>query len=139
MLYPTISATTVCMKIANKKFPKLHHLHNPANAFRHALWNALIAHKAQKWNGDTQKALSWAEKITNWHEDFSPNEALARAMDLHNNKVGRSIFNNLKTKQNKVKTIEIINETMVFLEGAQQVKQLSDLSKYLNQLVYIND
>ena len=47
------------------------------------------------------KVISWTKEITDWHEDFSPNLALARAMDLHNNYIGRELFQNHKSKTEK--------------------------------------
>jgi hypothetical protein len=38
------------------------------------------------------RVLEWTERFTNWHEDFSKNPPLARQMDLHNNRVGRLLF-----------------------------------------------
>lgn len=41
---------------------------------------------------DLDSIISWTKEITDWHEDFSPNKELARAMDLHNNFIGRELF-----------------------------------------------
>ena len=43
-------------------------------------------------NKDLDSIISWTKEITDWHEDFSPNKELARAMDLHNNFIGRELF-----------------------------------------------
>ncbi|MCV6630334.1 MAG: hypothetical protein OIF50_10830 [Flavobacteriaceae bacterium] len=89
---PTFLATYHSVRLSDKHFGKAHHTNSPANAFRHALWNYLIAKKAYWWHRNPDDALAWAKKITDYHERMMPNEALAQAMDLHNNAVGREIF-----------------------------------------------
>ena len=42
------------------------------------------------------KAVVWAKKITDWHEEAFVNAPLARAMDLHNNSVGRHLFSKFR-------------------------------------------
>src|SRR5690606_39321256 len=46
---PTVLATKECMEIAYKEYGSKHHLSNPANAFRHALWVILIIQKCLIW------------------------------------------------------------------------------------------
>lgn len=87
----TFLATFKTYTISQKLFPITHATDGPGNAFRHALWNCLIMMYCCKVSSP-QKALVWAEKITNLHEDLFPNEPLQRKMDLHNNKVGRDYF-----------------------------------------------
>ncbi len=87
----TFFATYKTYRISEKLFPKTHGLHGAGNAFRHALWNSLIMMYCCKVSSP-KKALIWAEKITQMHEDLFPNEPLQRKMDLHNNKVGRDYF-----------------------------------------------
>lgn len=137
LIFPTIKATVMCLKIVNTWFPGLHHLDTPENAYRHALWNALIVNEAMKWNKNLQKSLVWAKKITDWHEEFAPNEPLAKAMDLHNNKVGRSIFVEFGKSKKACKTAEIVNEIRKFIDSAQKITDPLEVKKYPNQLVYI--
>ncbi len=89
---PTLFATKKCLRLSTKLYGRTHYQNGPANAFRHALWNYLIAKRCLYWRSNTQKVLLWAQKITDWHEEAFPNRSLARAMDLHNNAVGRYIF-----------------------------------------------
>ncbi len=91
---PTIKATRECVATSNLIYGKEHHRNTPANAFRHALWNYNIARACYRGNDQINKVLLWAEKVTDWHEDFSKNSPLAMKMDLHNNRVGRSLFEN---------------------------------------------
>ncbi|WP_422858336.1 DUF6973 domain-containing protein [Flagellimonas sp. S174] len=89
---PTLSATKKCLKLSTKLYGKAHHQNGPANAFRHALWNYLIAKACFYWKPNPEKVQVWAKKLTDWHEEAFVNSPLARAMDLHNNAVGRYFF-----------------------------------------------
>ena len=91
-LIPTFLATYQCVKISDQHYGTLHHKNNATNAFRHALWNFLIAKKCSSWRRNKRKAIRFAQKITDWHEEFSINEPLEKEMDLHNNRVGRNLF-----------------------------------------------
>ncbi|TVZ21734.1 hypothetical protein JM84_0612 [Dokdonia sp. Hel_I_63] len=92
---PTIMGTRKTIAICNKHYSKKHHLNGPENAFRHALWNMLIVHLSVQRGLPLQRSLAWAKRFTDWHEDFSPNAPLERAMDLHNNRVGRDLITSL--------------------------------------------
>lgn len=92
---PTIKATRKTVTICDELYGDRHHRNGPENAVRHALWNILIAFQSVQRGLPLQRSLAWAKTITDWHEDFSPNEPLARAMDLHNNRVGRDVFDAL--------------------------------------------
>lgn len=89
---PTIRGTRKTVAICNKHYGKKQHLNGPENAFRHALWNMLIVHLSVQRGLPLQRSLAWAKRFTDWHEDFSPNSPLERAMDLHNNRVGRDLI-----------------------------------------------
>lgn len=92
---PTIRGTRKTVAICNKHYGKKQHLNGPENAFRHALWNMLIVHLSVQRGLPLQRSLAWAKRFTDWHEDFSPNAPLERAMDLHNNRVGRNLITSL--------------------------------------------
>jgi len=89
---PTIRATRKTVAICNERYGKAHHKNGPENGFRHALWNMLIVKKSIEKGLTLERSLAWAKTITDWHEAFSPNEELARAMDIHNNRVGRNLI-----------------------------------------------
>ncbi len=89
---PTWRATHKSVAHANRLYGTQHHRNTPANAFRHAFWNYLIARKCLKRSEQTSQVLEWTKRVTDLHEDLFPNSDLARSMDLHNNRVGRMIF-----------------------------------------------
>lgn len=93
-IFPTLSATKKCMRIATEHYQKKHYLNGRANAFRHALWNYMIAKKCTKWSKNPDNIIRWTKNITDWHEFAFPNRALAKKTDFHNNEVGRSLFLN---------------------------------------------
>ena len=63
-MFATAKATYFTIRIAQKEFPDIHDQHNKANAFRHALWNLLIAKESAKFSSDLEEVLSWTKKIT---------------------------------------------------------------------------
>ncbi len=68
-----------------------------SNALRHALWNYNLAKEIAALPfplGSKSIGLHIAEEWTYAHEQCGPENA-AKGMDLHNNKVGRDLFNNL--------------------------------------------
>jgi hypothetical protein len=131
---PTIFATKRCMNIAYEEYGSKHHLGNPANAFRHALWVILIIKKCLKWQSNEQKAKVWAKKFTDWHEDFSPNEALERTMDLHNNNVGILYFEEVKDK-NEAEIILFLKQKA---SEAVKILKVEDVKIIEDKLVYID-
>ena len=134
LMFATIKATALTMKIVQERFPGIHGKDNRANAFRHALWNSLIAIKCLKVEKNIDAIISWTKEITDWHEDFSPNKALPRAMDLHNNHIGRELFCNPKIKTEK----EIITALELKFISAVQVNSCEDIENHLTNLVFIN-
>ncbi|WP_410548873.1 DUF6973 domain-containing protein [Allomuricauda sp. M10] len=132
-ILPTLKATKDCMKISTAHYGKLHYKNGPANAFRHALWNCMIAQRCFRWNKNEIKVLDWAKKITDWHEEAFPNKPLAKAMDLHNNAVGRSIFEQNIGKSEQ----EIIAILKEMTSQSISIEENTDTSQLKNQLVHI--
>jgi hypothetical protein len=130
---PTIFATKDCMAIAEKEYGSKHHLSNPANAFRHALWVILIIQKCLKWKNDEEKATAWAKNFTDWHEKFSPNEPLEHAMDLHNNQVGIYFYEEVKGKSKE----EIVSFLKQKASEAIKIETVEEVEKFEKVLVYI--
>ncbi|HLT48920.1 DUF6973 domain-containing protein [Aequorivita nionensis] len=131
---PTIFATKKCMNIAYEEYGSKHHLGNPANAFRHALWVILITKMCLKWQNNEQKAKMWAKKFTDWHEDFSPNEDLERAMDLHNNTMGLRYFEQVKDR-NEAETVSYLKQKA---SEAVRILTVKEVKSIEDKLVYID-
>ncbi|TXJ94571.1 hypothetical protein FQ017_09015 [Flagellimonas pelagia] len=93
----------------------------------------MIAQRCFRWVKNQIKVLDWTKKVTDWHEEAFPNKALAKAMDLHNNAVGRFIF-----EQNPGKSEE---EIIVILQKmtakSTKIEEDTDLLVLKNQLVHI--
>jgi hypothetical protein len=132
-MFATAKATYFTIRIAQKEFPDIHDQDNKANAFRHALWNILIAKESAKFSSDVEAVLNWTKIITDWHEEFSPNKEMARLMDLHNNQFGRNKFLDLKEKSTETIVISLKNE----FTNAVQIKHPSEFKNLENQLVYL--
>lgn len=133
MVFPTNKATIRTMQICDKIYGDTHHGDNKANAFRHALWNILIAKKAMKMGRSKEGALSWADEITSLHEKLMPNPPLERTMDLHNNKIGRKFFPNLMDSSEE----EIISFLKRKLNDAVLIKTVEETEDLENVLVYL--
>ena len=138
MIYPTIKATINTIKITEKLYPGIHHANNSANAFRHALWNIFLVKEMMSWNKSLIKSMQWAKKISDWHEDFSPNLPLAREMDLHNNEVGRTIFKSLSSSENISEKI-LISKLQDMVKQSKKITSLEELKKLKSNLVYLVD
>lgn len=132
-ILPTIKATKDCISISTKNYGKLHHKNGPANAFRHAFWNYLIAKRCFKWQKNEKTVLAWAKKVTDWHEDSFPNKQLPKAMDLHNNEVGRFIFEQ-HSKKSEQEIVKLLKQ--MALESIK-IDDNSTLSQYKNRMVHI--
>ena len=77
--------------------------------------------------------MNWTKRITDWHEEFSPNEELAAAMDFHNNKIGREMYPLLHSKSVE----EISAAIKLELKEAVKVSSVSVLGRYPQQMVYL--
>lgn len=133
-----VYASFKAYRIAQKKYPTTAGTNGKGNAFRHAFWNCLVLMYCCKVSSP-QKALAFCETFTNLHEELFPNQPLEKAMDLHNNEVGRNYFmsllqgihrqffetsffvEELKVKANNAKLItkldEDFGEGLVYLEA----------------------
>ena len=129
----TVNATVLTFKISQKEFPNIHGLHNKANAFRHALWNLLIARNCHKIDRNIESVLIWTKQITDWHEDFSPNEELMKIMDLHNNEIGRRMYESMQNKKEAVMKDELMKK----LSDAVLVFSVDEINRIKDELVYL--
>lgn len=131
-IIPTYRASRKTLRICNTKFGKEHHLDNKANAFRHALWNFILCEAYFEISKSVEKAIEQSKVITDLHEDLFPNSAPARLMDLHNNKVGRTLFN----KDNQ---LEIVNHLELMMEKAIKLATVPEVKNTDTYLVYLED
>ena len=139
-IFPTLKATRNSYNVAVKEYPKTHSLNGKANAFRHALWNMLICYECVKWTQNKSKAIAWAKTITDWHEEFSPNKLLTKAMDLQNNAIGRKLFNQIHIKGTKSITIDYVIKTLKNkISTSKKIESISNIDDYTEELVYIEN
>lgn len=135
--FPTHRATLKTVQICDRLFKKTHHKNNVTNAFRHALWNVLIAKKCFAKNNSVEKSAEWSKTITDLHEKMAPNDELEMTMDLHNNEMGRKLF---AEKQMQLKDedsiIAILKENM---GTAVKVSSIEEIENTKNEFVYIED
>lgn len=136
-IIPTLLATKRTLEICESLYSSTHHKHGSANAFRHALWNLLISKKLYEATKNYEKSIRWAERITDLHEELAPNKPLEKAMDLHNNRLGRSYFGLLKTSseaqiviflENRVLSAIKVNDLDYFPEGTMELVYISEES-----------
>lgn len=133
-MIPTYMATRKTIAVCDQKFGKAHHKNGRANAFRHALWNVLIIHTCKRW-ASIAKATAWTKRITDWHEDFSVNPELARAMDLHNNHIGRT-FAQQHADASESQLIQLV---MVMIPLSQKHTTVQQMQDNPNTLTHIED
>lgn len=134
LLVPTYRATKKTLKICDDLFGDLHHKDGKENAFRHALWNFLIAESCYPVLKNLDATIIWCDKITSFHEELAPNDDLAKLMDLHNNKIGRFLF--LEYHNKSVEFITILTKEVAL---AIQVQNIAELKAAGEKLVYIED
>lgn len=134
-IIPTHRATIETLLICDKLFRTKHQNHNRENAFRHALWNIIIAKNCYTPKRGVTNVIEWAEKITTLHEKMAPNKPLETVMDLHNNKVGLTLFEEEKLYQKPLSEIKkILLQKMEFgvkVNSEEEIKQHTDKMVYL--------
>lgn len=131
----TFFATVRTYKVAEKEFPKIHGGHNKANAFRHALWNILIAKSCSRFSRNMDKVTAWTKDVTDWHEELFVNDDLPRTMDLHNNEIGRVLFLSESEKSEDC----LIQLLLNLLNDSIKVVTVDEISKAVDQLVFLED
>ena len=132
-ILPTIKATQDCIHICDTHFGKTHHKNNSANAFRHALWNILIIKYNLKRTLD--EASAWAKRFTDWHEEFAPNAPLVKAMDLHNNEIGRK----LAAQFPQGSTTDYVQKLLEKVTLSRKLIHINELVVYRGDLVHLED
>ena len=153
----TRKATEKANELTTQYFPNQSAWQTKADAFRHAMWNALIAKYVGAQKNSIDKCVKWAKKFTDKHEeggekpdDWTDEEfKFDNAMDYHNNKIGRDYFKTVawedkrkwyqatrvKAPSDKVMADAIFDKT----KSAKKVSNRSQISLYPSNLVYIKD
>ena len=134
-LWPTYRATKNCMRLSTEYFGHKHYQNGQANAFRHALWNVLIAKYCTKSSKGMVRALNWTKQITDWHEQTFFGKELPMKMDYHNNEVGRSLF----AEHPQWSQIVFVQQVLALTENAFKINLQTNLNQLKNRLVYITD
>ncbi len=134
-IFPTLKATKKTMLICDSLYGNAHNKNGKANAFRHALWNLLICQKTFMRSKNEEKSILWAKKVTDLHEKLAPNKTIEKAMDLHNNRLGRAYFRELKN----VSEQEIIIFLQENIRKAKLIKDITETGNFYNDLVYLFD
>lgn len=134
-IIPTHKATLETLQICNKLFGTKHQNHNKENAFRHALWNIIIAINCYTSKRGVTNVVEWAEKITTLHEKIAPNKPLETAMDLHNNKIGLVLFEQEKLYQKNLS--EIKKMLLQKMESSIKVNSREEMKQHLDKMVYL--
>ena len=134
-LIPTFLATKNCMAVATEQYGFAHYQNGPANAFRHAYWNFLIAFRCWRWRPNKERALRWVKAITDWHEDAFFSTDLARMMDEHNNEIGRHWAKKLELNDEE----QAAAHFMAMAVQSVLIDANTDLEPLKYQMVHIHD
>ncbi len=134
-LVSTLCATKQTMTLCNDIFKNEHHRSNRENAFRHALWNIIIAENCSKRNKNKEKSLIFTQKFTDLYEKVTQNKPLEEAMDLHNNKIGLRYFSEEKEK----KVTDWVNFLLKEMKNAQKIEEIGEIQEFSENLVFLED
>ncbi|MBS1549791.1 MAG: hypothetical protein JSS94_08000 [Bacteroidetes bacterium] len=129
-------ATIKAFGLAQQKFPSSASGNGIGNAFRHALWTALIMAYCSKISSP-QKAKIFCLKMTNLHEELFPNDFLEKQMDVHNNQIGISLFFEMLPGIHRqfFETSFIVEKLMIKIQSAVLVTKANEFME--QELVYI--
>src|SRR5690606_2382647 len=136
LLIPTIWATIESILFSEVNFHEAHGGRGVANAFRHAAWNLLIAKNCSVFTSK-EKAVEWAKFITDLHEECFPNEPFDHEMDLHNNRIGREVFE--KLSKNKLSKKQMIAALVKKSNSAVGLTDEKEFERYKKELVYFDE
>lgn len=132
-IYPTFMATKECMRVSTMYFGREHYRNTPANAFRHALWNYLIAAYCARRSTNKSKILKWTKTITDWYENAFMNSELARSMDFHNNEIGRMLYLEHHSKNLETNMQLLLDKT----NEAVHINKAAPIPTAAGQLVFL--
>ncbi|MFA9388769.1 MAG: hypothetical protein ACERKD_03125 [Prolixibacteraceae bacterium] len=154
---PTMDATNKAIELTGQYFPTEDPWRTKADAFRHAMWNVLIAKYVGDKKNSIEKCVSWAKKFTDKHEEGAdkPEEMTQddfdfdQSMDFHNNEYGRNCFSSVawedERKWYQSTVVYAPSETTManYIFGktglAKKVSSETEINSYPLFLVYIKD
>ena len=79
--------------------------------------------------------MFWAQKVTDLYEKVTQNDPLNKAMDLHNNAIGRIYFLNLLDKKEE----ETVNYVLNSSKNAKKVSKIEEMKLFKNEMVYLEE
>lgn len=116
------------------------------NAYKHALWNALIPKHTGVHFSSVQAALDWAKMFTDAHEygHRMPDDSRHFHMDLHNNHVGREYLRSVAWMHKNWKGTEVAAPSVAAIadglrsraEAATKFTSTQQLPHLRSSLVY---
>ncbi|ADX68555.1 MULTISPECIES: DUF6973 domain-containing protein [Weeksella] len=137
LLLPTVWGTVESVAFSELNYAENHSGRGVSNAFRHAAWNVLIAYNCSYFISH-EKALAWAKKITDLHEECFRNEDFDRLMDLHNNQIGRMIYKENISKPRIRKNL-LIQKIVEKSETAQGLSDSHKIREYSTEMVFYKE
>ena len=149
-IYPTYKASYYALKYTKDYFGDRND-GTLSNAYQHAVLNAYLAHYvASSWVHlfweKKSKGLDWAKAIMDAHEMKGSNwDSPAGQMDLHNNAIGRSVFETHATEKPRILTLglgawkaRIYLGTNVISNKHQLKETLRSMAQDSNQVQFID-
>lgn len=90
-------------------------------------------------SSNLEKSSNFADKVTAWHENFSPNPPLEHAMDVHNNALGRIwatewLNNKIALENDSLETLILVE-----LSKAKQLIKPDDIKNHTGLPVFISN
>lgn len=79
--------------------------------------------------------MFWAQNITDYYEKVTQNKPLDKAMDLHNNAVGRIHFLNLLDTSEE----EMISFLLKNMKNAQKLDKIQEIERFRHKMIFIED
>ena len=140
-------ATNDANAYTDELYPNAAQYQDQADAFRHSIWNMLIAKYFAQKKRDKSKGHQLARNFTDAHEDCNRadgNEEYDIQMDMHNNFAGRLYFNrvvSVRRRRGLFRRDEIIAPDNTTIKN--DIKAMADnavqVSKDVNSVNSVND
>jgi len=135
LIAPTVGATRKTFRTTTRIYGRAQGASGPANAFRHACWNVLLAARCYSTLRDLQASVDWAKRVTDTHEQLIVNPEMDRLMDMHNNEVGRKVFLS-NYKENEAFLIKMVEK---MTKNAQKFDKNEQISPPKDRLIFLDE